>query len=172
MSDESDPPSDPGPTSEETEKQRLNRNFNEQLQEVRIAQAGVQILFAFLLSIAFQQTFQNLTTLQRGIYVVTLICSALAVICFTAPVATHRLLFREGAKAFIVGYTDRLAAAGLLFLGLSILGGVVLAIDVLLSHGWAIAIGLALATVAAVLWVVIPQRHKVNRGPLSSRIDR
>ena len=91
---------------EESEAERLDRNFGEQLQELRIAQAGVQILFAFLLTIPFQQRFTSLTDLQRDIYVVTLLSMAISTLVFMTPVAMHRMLFREGLKDFVVRHTD------------------------------------------------------------------
>ncbi len=140
----------------ESAAQRIDRNFNEQLQELRIAQAGVQILFAFLLTIPFQQRFAELTSAQRTIYLVTLMAASISVIVFTAPVALHRTLFREGLKDFIVSYTDRLMVVGLLTLGLGIIGGVVLVLDVLLSHTGALWIGAALLGLELALWVAVP----------------
>jgi len=141
---------------EESEAQRLDRNFNEQLQELRIAQAGVQILFAFLLTIPFQQRFAVITDLQRWIYLIALMASAVSVIAFTGPVALHRTLFREGLKDFIVSYTSRLMAVGLVSLVLAILGGVVLVLDVLVSHQVAFVIGGVLLLIAIVLWIIVP----------------
>lgn len=141
---------------QESSGARLDRNFNEQLQELRVAQAGVQIIFAFLLSIPFQQRFTELTDLQRHIYIVTLIFAALSVVFFVAPVAAHRVLFREGVKDFIVRYTAVLTACGLGTLAVTVLGGVVLVLDVLLSHTAALWTGAALGVLALALWVVVP----------------
>ena len=147
-------------TRDESEADRIDRNFGEQLQELRIAQAGVQILFAFLLTIPFQQRFTILTDLQRNIYVFTLLAAAVSVIVFTAPVAMHRTLFRDGLKDFIVTYTDRLMSVGLFTLGIGIIGGVVLVLDVLMSHTAAFWIGGALLALGLVLWVGVPMAHK------------
>ncbi|CAN7544901.1 DUF6328 family protein [Terrabacter sp. LjRoot27] len=147
-------------TRDETEAERIDRNFGEQLQELRIAQAGVQILFAFLLTIPFQQRFTTLSDLQRGIYVFTLMAAAVSVIVFTAPVALHRTLFRDGLKDFIVTYTDRLMSVGLFTLGLGIIGGVVLVLDVLMSHTAAFWFGGALGVLGLALWVGVPLSKK------------
>lgn len=149
-------------TRNETEAQRLDRNFGELLQELRVAQAGIQILFGFLLSLAFQSRFQALDTFQLDVYLVTLIAAALAVICFTGPVAAHRLLFRRGVKDFLVRYTARLAGVGLAFLAVAVVGGVVLVIDVLLSHAASIGIGVALVVIGSALWLLVPWsvRHR------------
>lgn len=141
---------------DETTGARLDRNFSEQLQEVRIAQAGVQILFAFLLTIPFQQRFGTLTTVQRNLYLVAFISAAISVIVFTAPVATHRILFRAGVKDFIVSYTDRLTGVGLATLAVAILGSTVLVLELIGSQATAFSIGAALALLAVVLWVGVP----------------
>jgi hypothetical protein len=157
-------------TRDETEAQRIDRNFGEQLQELRIAQAGVQILFAFLLTIPFQQRFTILTDLQRDIYVFTLLAAAVSVVVFTAPVALHRTLFRDGLKDFIVTYTDRLMSVGLFTLGIGIVGGVVLVLDVLMSHTAAFWVGGGLFVLGLALWVGVPLSQKGRaRERLESR---
>lgn len=152
----------------ESDAERLDRNFNEQLQEVRIAQAGVQILFAFLLTLPFQARFSVLTGLQRGVYFVILVASALSVVFFTAPVAIHRVLFRRGVKDFIVTYTSMLLSLGLVTLAVAVIGGVVLVLDVLFSTAVATATGVAIAVLAVALWIVVPEWHRritMPRGP-------
>ena len=145
---------------DETQGERLDRNFGEQLQEVRIAQAGVQILFAFLLTLPFQARFTILTGFQRNLYVGTLLAATMAVVLFTAPVAMHRVLFRHGVKDFIVIYTSYLTALGLVALAVSVVGGVTLVLDVLVSHTTAMLVGGLIALLAVVLWLVVPEWHK------------
>jgi hypothetical protein len=157
-----------GYTRDESEAARIDRNFGEQLQELRIAQAGVQILFAFLLTLPFQQRFTILTELQRGVYVFTLLAAAVSVVVFTAPVALHRTLFRDGLKDFIVTYTDRLMVVGLVSLGVGIIGGVVLVLDVLTSHTTALWFGGALLALLLGLWLAVPLSHK---GRARARIE-
>lgn len=93
----------------ETPLQRADRNFVELLQELRVTQTGVRILFAFLLSLAFTSRFGDLDPVQRVTYVVTLLLSVLAAALFTAPAALHRSLFQQGAKPRIVQVSSRLA---------------------------------------------------------------
>lgn len=160
-----------GYTREESEAQRLDRNFNEQLQELRIVQTGVQILFAFLLTIPFQQRFTSLTHLQRGIYVATLLSMAVSTLLFMTPVAMHRMLFREGLKDFVVRHTDRLIGTGLFFLGSGIIGGVVLVLDVLLQSRTAFWIGGALAVLGLSLWVALPLSQR-RRGRREDAVEK
>lgn len=93
MSADTNSGADRGYTRTESTAHRLDRNYEEMLQELRVAQIGVQILFAFLLSIAFQQHFTEITPFQRTVYIVTLVFTAAAVALLTAPVAVHRALF-------------------------------------------------------------------------------
>ena len=166
MSDDDD-----GYTRDESEAQRLDRNFNEQLQELRIVQTGVQILFAFLLTIPFQQRFTSLSQLQRSIYVVTLLCMTVATLLFMTPVAMHRMLFREGLKDFVVRHTDTLIGTGLFFLGSGMIGGVVLVLDVLLHSATAFWIGGVLALLGIALWVLLPLSQR-RRGRREDAVER
>lgn len=152
---------------DEPEAQRLDRNFGELLQELRVAQAGVQILFAFMLSLAFQTRFEGIDTFQRNVYLTTLLSAALAAVCFTGPVAAHRVLFRRGVKDYLVRYSTRAAVAGLVFLAVTVIGGVLLVVDVLTTRPTAFAIAGGLVLFGFVVWVVLPvrmRRHGVARG--------
>lgn len=143
---------------DESDAQRLDRNFAELLQELRVAQTGVQILFAFLLSIAFQQRFAMLSSVQRGLYVGTLLCAAIAAALFIAPVAVHRVIFRHHLKHELVNVTARLAVAGLVFLALAVLGSVLLIIDVVSGAVAAWILTGALACLFGWLWYLLPSR--------------
>ena len=88
-----------GPGSgDDSEAERLNRNFGDLLQELRVAQAGVQILFAFLLTLPFQARFAAITTFEKVVYIGALCAAAFAAATLIGPVAYHRILFRRGRK--------------------------------------------------------------------------
>ena len=141
---------------DESEAHKLDRNYSELLQELRVAETGVQVLFAFLLAIAFQQRFSTIDTFQRVVYLVTLTSAALAVAALIAPVALHRALFRRGLKADLVNMTARLAAVGLAFLAIAMLGAVLLVFDFVTYRAIAIAVTIVLAGVFGGLWLVLP----------------
>ena len=141
---------------DESEAERLDRNYGELLQELRVLQAGVQILFAFLLTIAFQQRFAAVNDFQRNVYLVSLINASLATVCITAPVAFHRIVFRRGMKDELMAAATRYTAAGMAFLALAMIGAVLLVLDYLLSLGIAVGVAVGLAGVFLVLWVVLP----------------
>jgi hypothetical protein len=141
----------------ETPLQRADRNFGELLQELRVAQTGVQILFAFLLTLAFTPRFRSLDTVQRTTYVTTLLLAVVAAALFMAPAALHRSLFRQGAKAAIVRVSSVLARIGMVVLVLALTGSVLLAVDVALGRPAGIASSAATLLVCVALWGVLPR---------------
>ena len=140
----------------ETEHQRLDRNFTELLQEVRVAQTGPQILFAFLLTLAFTSRFGQVSSFQRGLYIATLGLTAVSVSLLIAPVSAHRLLFRRHEKARLVRIANRLTIAGLLALCLAIVGVLWFITDVLFGR----LVGGSVAAFSAIwfgsLWYALP----------------
>ncbi|MDX6324988.1 MAG: hypothetical protein QOK15_1342 [Nocardioidaceae bacterium] len=140
----------------ESEADRLDRNYGELLQELRVAQTGVQILFAFLLGIAFQSRFTTIESYQRGIYLVTLITAACAAIMLIAPVAIHRMLFRRHQKDELVVLTSRLAAVGLVFLAVAILSAVLFVLDVVVNLTLGISCTAVLGLLIIGVWYGLP----------------
>lgn len=153
----------------ETPLQRADRNFVELLQELRVTQTGVQILFAFLLSLAFASRFEDLDPVQRVTYVVTLLLAVLAAALFTAPAALHRSLFQQGAKPRIVQVSSRLATAGLTVLVSAFSGSVLLVVDVTTSRAGGVAAGAGTCLVCVGLWGLLPRL--VRRAGLRAEKD-
>ncbi|MFI5735766.1 DUF6328 family protein [Kribbella sp. NPDC051587] len=141
---------------EEDAGERLDRQWGELLQELRLAQTGTQILFAFLLSIAFQGAFQNADAFTHHVYAVTLIASALAVGLFLAPVSFHRIIYRHKLRDRMLPIASRMAIAGLAFLVLAMTGGVLLAIDVVVSRPIAILIAAFVLLWFVIFWYAVP----------------
>ena len=140
----------------------------ELLQELRIALPGVQILFAFLLTVPFAQGFQKVTPFQRDLFYATLLATAVSTVCFIAPTATHRLRFHQNERRYIIESSNRLLIVGLVFLGLAILGAFALITDYLfgLADHWYWPAAIALLIVA--LWFGRPLvRHVrgISSGP-------
>ncbi|MDT0571395.1 DUF6328 family protein [Streptomyces sp. DSM 3412] len=156
------------PARNETPLERADRNFAELLQELRVTQTGVQILFAFLLTLAFTPRFPDLDSVQRATYVVTLLLAVLAATLFTAPAALHRSLFQQNAKPVIVQVSSRLASAGLIVLMPAFTGSVLLVVDVTLGRKAGIAAGAGTFLICLLLWAVLPKLV----GRLSDRADR
>lgn len=134
----------------ESEEERLDRNLMELLQELRVAQLGIQVLFAFLLVVPFQQGWVKVTDFEKVVYYGTLLSTAVASVFLIAPTARHRLRFRELDKRWIVDTGNRLAIAGLFFLALAIGGAILLISHVVYSSATA-AVATAIVF-AGILW--------------------
>jgi hypothetical protein len=143
----------PGDGRHESQTERLDRNFGEMLQELRVAQTGVQILFAFLLTARADE----LTGPRLAVYVVSVVTSALAACALMAPVLVHRVLFRLGAKDRIVWAAHWLTVCGMTLLGLSMVSALWVVLDLVVGTATAAA-GLALACAVAfvLVWIVLP----------------
>jgi hypothetical protein len=140
----------------ETEKHRWDRNFADLLQELRVAQTGVQILFAFLLTLPFSNGFPRVSVLQRDLYVVALLAAAAAAAMLISPVAFHSALFRQGRKPELVRYAHRMITGGLAFLLVAMVSSIFLIVDYLLSRPVAIVLGALAALWFLTFWAGIP----------------
>ena len=136
----------------ESEHERLNRELDQLLQELRVAMPGVQVLFAFLLAVPFQQRFAQATDFQQHVYFGTLLAAAAASALFVAPTAYHRLMFRARDKPQLVKISSALALVGLACLAIAMNGAVLLVTDVLFD-GTTVVVTFALtATLFLGLW--------------------
>jgi amino acid permease len=140
----------------ETEKERWDRNFADLLQELRVAQTGIQILFAFLLTLPFSNRFPEVTQFQKDVYVVALLAAAGATAMIIAPVAFHRALFRQGRKPELVRYAHAMATGGLGFLLVSMVSSVLLVTDFILDRPIAFVFSGLTALFFLTFWAGIP----------------
>jgi uncharacterized membrane protein len=138
----------------EDEAERITRNWDELLQELRVTQTGVQILTGFLLTVPFSQRFASLDDLQRRTYLIVLAGSVLTTGLVVAPAAFHRVLFRQHERRWLVEAANRCARASLATMALTISGVLFLAFDIVAGDaaGW-IAIAVALVFFASLWWV-------------------
>jgi hypothetical protein len=141
---------------DETEAERIDRNFTELLGELRVVLPGVQVLFAFLLTVPFAQGFTSLTQFERDLYLVVLLLTALASALLMAPTAYHRVLFRKGYKPQILFFANRSARAGLAVLALAMTGAICLITHVIFGEAAAIAVTIPSGIVFALLWYILP----------------
>lgn len=156
------PPSDPdddalpGDGRDESQTERLDRNWNEILQELRVTQTGTQILTGFLLTLAFQQRFTDLDAFQVDVYLVLVVLAAIATGLGLAPVSLHRALFRKRAKEQIVSIADlmlRLTLAAVAFL---LSGTTLLIFDVVIGRTAGVIAGAGTLAVTGLLWILLP----------------
>jgi hypothetical protein len=138
------------------DEKRLSRNWHELLQELRVTQTGTQILTGFLLTLPFTPRFAELSQRQEITYLATMVGSVVTTGLIVAPVAFHRLLFRQRQKPWLVGAADTTAKIGLVLLALTTSGVVLLVFDVVLS--WFAALIAASVTLISLvaLWAGTP----------------
>ncbi|MCZ3385663.1 MAG: DUF6328 family protein [Actinomycetia bacterium] len=141
---------------EESEAEEADRQFDELLQELRIAQAGVQILFAFLLVLPFQSGFTRLAGEYRSLYALSLLSALLAACLLISPVALHRILFHQQMKPVVIGLSHRLAIGGLAFLAIAMSGAVSLALSVSAGQIPGAIAGVGALILFSALWFVWP----------------
>ena len=161
------PDADPADGRNETLNERMDRNWNEILQELRVAQTGTQIFTGFLLTIAFQTRFSELTTFQIRVYLVLVIAAVLTTAIGLAPVNLHRSLFRKGAKMIIVQAAHVIMRIMLVGVAIMLIGTVLLIFDLVVSRraGFIVA-GMTLLVV--IILAVLPWALRASRRPAHS----
>jgi hypothetical protein len=147
---------------DESDDARLDRNLGELLQELRVALPGVQVLFAFLLAVPFQQNFTEISSFEKDVYFATLLCTAISAALLISPSAYHRLTFHLQQKHQLVFLANRLTIAGLGFLALAMTGAITLITDVLFGGVATAVFGVGAATMFVVLWGVLPLRRRLR----------
>jgi MFS family permease len=149
--------------AEESEQQQLARNFSELLQELRVAQAGVQILFGFLLSVAFTDLYAKADGYIKVTHFITVLFATAAVALLTAPAAWHRILFRHGRRRQIINAASKMAIIGMVCLAVAMTGTVLLISEVVLGGWLPILIAVLVAAGFAALWIVLPVRERAEK---------
>ncbi len=151
MADEgSDPPRD----------WRLDRNWQELLQELRVVQTGVQILTGFLLTIPFTDRFHDLPPSRQGVYAVILTGAISATLLLMTPVALHRALFHRGERPWLVETADLYARLGLGMMALTVVGVTWFILDVVTTTWIASGVAILITAYVVVVWVLVPARER------------
>jgi Family of unknown function (DUF6328) len=140
----------------ETTLERSDRNLVELLQEVRVVQTGVQVLFGFLLMAPLTAGFRRLGPVLQKEYFVTLLLAAAGAMLLIAPTAFHRVLFRRDDKEYLIRVANRLTIAGLAAVGLAMVGSIVFVAGILFPGQFAITVGTLACCACALLWAVLP----------------
>jgi hypothetical protein len=151
---------DPDDGRQETPTERLDRNWNQLLQELRVLQTGTQLLTGFLLTVAFQPVFAGLAGWQKALYLVVVSLAVLSTVVALMPVALHRALFRRRAMAELVGTADRALRIGLGCTGLAIVGVLALVFSSAAGMVGAVAAAVLGAVLVATMWFVLPSRAR------------
>jgi cation transport ATPase len=150
---------------EETQKDRLNRNLDQLLQELRVAIPGVQVLFAFLLAVPFSTRFNRVDQFERVIFFIALVFAAVSVVLLMAPSIQHRILFRHDQKPYLVHVGTVLTIAGMTALAIAMTLSIVLVAHFLYGT-WAASITGATALLSfATIWYALPIGRRRHAGP-------
>lgn len=156
---------DPTDGRDETLDERLDRNWNELLQELRVTQTGTQILTGFLLAVAFQQKFAELDAVQHRLYLALVVTAVLTTALALTPVNLHRALFRRHAKATLVAVSNVVVRIVLLGVALVLAGTVVLVFDVVAGPRDAVVVAVASVLVlTALACLPLLVRARIPRG--------
>jgi fucose 4-O-acetylase-like acetyltransferase len=151
--------SERGEEAEETQAQRVHRELIELLQELRVALPGVQVLFAFLLTVPFANGFDRLTSSDRKVYFAAVVLAAIATALLIAPTAHHRSTFRRGVdvKERILKAANVLTLAGTFALALAMGASVYVITNVLYAASFAAVVAGALTVATVLLWYLVPR---------------
>jgi Na+/citrate or Na+/malate symporter len=152
----------PDQHDEESRRERVNRELIELLNELRVALPGVQVLFAFLLTVPFSNGYKRITAVQKEIFFATLVATTISTVCFIVPTAYHRLNFREREKERILVTSNKFSVAGLAFLALAMVGVLVLVTDVIYSDTAALLTGALTLVTFGSLWFALPLLRRVE----------
>jgi Family of unknown function (DUF6328) len=151
---------DPSDGRDETEDERMDRNWGELLQELRVTQTGTQVLTGFLLTIAFQSGFSQLGNVERTVYLVLVFVAAITTALGLAPVNLHRALFRQHAKAELVRVGNIIVQCTLLGVAIVLVGTVLLLFDVVLSRTAGVLAGTSTLVLIATIAITSTRRRR------------
>jgi hypothetical protein len=157
-----DRPDDHAGATDEDRKERVDRELIELLNELRVVLPGVQVLFAFLLTVPFSNGFSRMTDLQRDVYFVAFVATTIATILLIAPSTYHRIRFRKGDKERMLFTANRFAITGTVFLAAAVSAVVYVITDVLFHAAWAAVMTALTALFAVSTWYVLPLWRKVQ----------
>jgi len=147
---------------DESEAERLDRNLSELLQELRVALPGVQVLFAFLLAVPFQQNFTKISPFQEKVYFATLLLTAASAVLLISPSAYHRMTFRQQEKDNLVFLANKLSITGLGLLALAMTGAIMLITDVLFGGAATFVTSGVTFLFFVAFWYALPLRRRLS----------
>jgi hypothetical protein len=150
-----DQPDESDDGRDETETERLDRNWNEILQELRVIQTGTQIFTGFLLTLAFQQRFTDLDQFQVDVYLGLVVLAAAATVLGLAPVSLHRMLFRRRAKGQIVALADRILKVTIAVIAFTLSGTILLIFDFVVGRTAGVVAGVISLVAAFATWTLL-----------------
>ncbi|HEX2234808.1 MAG TPA: DUF6328 family protein [Actinomycetota bacterium] len=150
--------------TDEDKQDRLNRELIELLNELRVALPGVQVMFAFMLTVPFSQRFTAVTSSQKNVFFVAFLCTAAATAFLIAPTAYHRIQFRSRDKERMLKTSNALAIVGTFFLAVALTLVVFVITDILFGAPWSQVVAGATGLLFAALWYALPLARRGGEG--------
>jgi hypothetical protein len=147
----------------ELPNERLDRELLELLNGLRVIIPGIQVLFAFLLTVPFQNRFADITSVQKSAYFVAVLCTAVATAFLIAVPTSHRLLFREFEKEWLLRRANAFSLIGTAFLAVAIVAALFMLTDWLYQREWALVVSIGSAILMGSLWFGVPMTRKARR---------
>jgi hypothetical protein len=148
---------------DEDHDERVNRELMELLNELRVILPGIQVLFAFLLTVPFSQRFSSISTSQRNLYFVAVLCTAASTAFLIAPPNYHRFLFRESDKERLLRLANRMTITGTAFLAVAIVAALRLITDMLYDGTAVAAVTVVAALLIGWLWFALPLGRRARK---------
>lgn len=149
---------------DETPAERMDRHWNEMLQELRVTQTGVQVIFAFLLILPFQERFQDVDDFSRRLYVVVICLVAVSAVLTLAPVITHRFLYARHKKDLLLSVADWFTKTAFITIGVALTGALLLALDMVIEREVALIVAAVASALVLLVWVIVPLVLLRTRG--------
>ena len=146
----------------ERTKEQLDQEWGELVEEHRLAMPGVQVLFAFLLILPFQNRFEELTTQQEYVYYAALLCATIAIILLITPTASHRIRWRARDKEALMVMATRTAIAATVFIAAAMTASVYLITDVLFGEPATVIVASLVAAAFALFWYAFPLYRRLK----------
>lgn len=146
---------------DETPHERVQREHEQLFQELRAIIPGVQVLFAFMLTVAFTDRFRDLTDVQRWVFYLTFLCAGVGLVLLLAPASYHRVQFRRGDKDTLLRVANIEALAALVLISLAVAGTVFLITDLLFTTSAAVAVAVTMWVLVSVLWWGVPLARRI-----------
>jgi uncharacterized membrane protein len=152
-------------TTDETVAERINRELDEMLQQIRVALPGVQVLFAFLLTVPFSNRFDSVNGAAETAFFIAFLATAMATAMLLAPVAYARIQFRQQDKERLLQLGTRTTVAGLVLLAIAIAASTFVVTQMLYSNVYAAVVAGLIAALLAGTWFVLPLLARRTASP-------
>lgn len=144
--------------------ERLAREHEELFQELRAVIPGAEVLFAFLLTVAFTERFDRLDSNQRTVYFLTFLPAGVSLVLLLAPTAFHRVRFRQADKDAMLKVANVEAITAMALMTVTVALAVWLIGSMIVSRDTARLIAVGVWLFAVVLWWGVPLRRRLADG--------